>query len=94
MLFSVIGCCEPPPPERDKFDFDHYFDQIPKKIELFIWWHLFRLVERIIFKKNTKAHSEFIAKNRVLGKYGEIQSNTVKHKNGKTEKQRKPEWVC
>ena len=38
-------------------------------------------------------HSEFFAKNRVSGKYCEIQSNTVKHKNRKTEKQRKPEWV-
>ena len=37
-------------------------------------------------------HSEFFAKNRVSGKYGEIQSNTVKHKNRKTEKQRKPEY--
>ena len=27
------------------------FDQLPKKIKLFAWWHLFRLVERIIFNK-------------------------------------------
>ena len=29
------------------FDFDH----LPKEIELFYWLHIFRLVERIIFKK-------------------------------------------
>ena len=28
------------------------FDQFPGKIEFFAWWHLIRLVKRIIFKKN------------------------------------------
>ena len=27
------------------------FDQLPENIQLFAWWHLFRLVKRIIFKK-------------------------------------------
>ena len=36
-------------------------------------------------------HSEFFAKNRVSGKYGEIRWNTVTQKNRTTEKQRKPE---
>ena len=28
------------------------FDRLSEKIEIFAWWHLFRLVRRIIFKKN------------------------------------------
>ena len=28
------------------------FNRLPEEIELFAWWHLIRLVERIIFKKN------------------------------------------
>ena len=28
------------------------FDHFPEKIELLAWWHLFQLVERIIFKQN------------------------------------------
>ena len=33
-----------------KFDFDHNF-AFPEKIELFAWWHLFWVVERIISEK-------------------------------------------
>ena len=34
------------------------FDQLPEKIELFAWWQLLRLVERIIFKKKLSKTEE------------------------------------
>ena len=45
------------------------FDQLPKKIELFAWWYLFRLVKRIIFFKLSKTDLPFRFCKKVAQKY-------------------------
>ena len=47
--------------ERGKLYFDHhfaFFDRFPEEIELFAWWHLIRLVERIILKKKNLSKTD------------------------------------